>query len=319
MRSLKTLLLTLVTLLVIAGSLALFAPSELVVSQIAGIAVPDSVLLRLASDPAAPVWQGFDGAGSPAATPEGMGLGRAAGLQKPFPMNGNLELRIIPHGDSSQAALTYVAGLDLADRVQYMLHEVKPRVSDRLQKGLYALRAMAETVQDSIRAERRSRTFNGYLVEGAEEPPTQVLGHRTVVPIAGLTDHLQYLYRTLDSLASAARITLQGPPLAVYYRWDTAAGITDVFAGRAVQADTLPTGFPLALMKLSGGPVFLVHHRGGHARSGLAYSALEAMAHAAGLKPRGAPYERYLQWAGSTPDSAQWHMEVVLPVGGNAE
>ncbi len=318
MRSLKTLLITLATLLAIAGGLVLFAPSEVVVSQIAGIAASDSVLLQLANDPSAPIWQGFEVAGPTAATEDGTGIGRAAGVQKPFPLEGVLELRIIPHGDSSQAALTWTAGLDLAGRVQYMLHEVKPRVSDQLQQGLYALRNRAEAVQDSIRTERHARTFHGYYVEEGDVPAMELLGRRSIVPIAGLTGHLRQLYGTLDSVAAAAHLSLQGPPMAVYYRWDTVAGTTDVFAGRAMQPDTLPKGLPFTALQLSGGAVFRVQHRGGHARSAVAYRALEARAEAAGRKPRAAPYERYLQWAGNEADSSRWHMEVVLPVGGAA-
>ncbi len=127
---------------------------------------------------------------------------------------------------------------------------------------------------------------------GQELPKVFLHAQRRAIPVGGfpITRYPEISFGTI-TLETGMRVT-PAPE-----KWDAGHGEGEVLA------ETLPAG-PTAVT-VHTGPYELLHQ---------AYAALEEWMAANGFKPRGAPWEAYLNDPGDHPDPKDWKTEVCWPV-----
>lgn len=165
------------------------------------------------------------------------------------------------------------------------------------ERGLKMLKDYIEigSVPSKLEFERRRR------IEGFK-----YLGIRTSCPMAEIGPHMERDMERLCSMMKSKRISVSGPPFAIYHKWQMVKGIAEYTTGLPMESipSDLPSEFETGELPTCN--VFAVTHTGPYRHIGNAWSAGVMYARNRKIKQskKAHPFELYLNDPAETPENA---------------
>lgn len=334
MRALKTLLIILVALVAVLFVLYLIGPAETHMVRKITVNAPASAVYHHINDmeridawspwrdqdsTAKVTFQGERGTVGSSSQWEGKMLGKGSqtitSLEKdrkvgvglhflePFNAKAGADFELEPLGDSTQVIWHYDAVNPWLFRIAGVFRDSEAMMGPIFESGLQKLKALVEAEE---LAKGPHGTFGGYTITTVERPALSVVGKRSVVKWAKMDEYFGKTYQQAAEAIAKAGGTIQGPPTALYFKWDEANQ----------QADMLP-GFPVATTWTAnikgfdrfavepGKALFLVH-KGDPSGSMKAHMAVDEMLKAQQLTTRGPVLEEYVVGPPAEPDTTKW-------------
>ncbi len=345
MRALKTLLIIVLAVVVLAVVIGLLGPAHSHLERKTVIAAPATVVWDhvkslkagnewspfLAMEPTTKVtYEGTDGevgsktswAGEQVGRGEqavsdvqpGKHIGMDLHFMEPFEAKAKSAIDLVPKGDSTEVTWSFDSDNGFISRIIYVFKDMDDLMGPDFASGLARLKSMCEADVASQAAAIKARTFRGYTIETVDRPAVDYWGKRQKVKWEKLSGFFGSTFPMVAQAASTAGMKLAGPPTGLYFAWDTVAKQADVFAGIPVVAGPGNAVAGLQLQEIPAGKALMVVYHGAYDKSEVANKACEDMMKANGLSLRGAVIEEYITDPGQEPDTAKWTTNIYYPI-----
>lgn len=345
MRALKTLLIIVLAVVVLALVLGLLGPKHSHLERKTVIAAPVSMVWDhvkslkaqnewspfLAMDSTAKVtYDGADGEvgskSSWASEMLGKGeqavtdvvLGKHFGVDLHFiePIEGKAKgtIDLAPKGDSTEVSWSFDSENGFVARIIYTFKDMDATMGPVFASGLEQLKKLCEADVAKQAAEAKAKTFRGYTVETIDRPAVTYLGKRQKVKWAKLSEFFGQTFPMVAQAAGKAGIKMSGAPSGLYFEWDTTGMQTDVFAGIPVEVAPGTKVNGLALQEVPAGKALKVVYLGAYDKSGDAHEAAHDMMKANSLEMNGPAIDEYVTDPGQEPDTAKWITNIYYPI-----
>ncbi|MBS1568653.1 MAG: SRPBCC family protein [Bacteroidetes bacterium] len=345
MRALKTLLIILLAVVVLAVLLGLLGPKHSHLERKTVIAAPSAMVWDhvkslkaenewspfIAMEPNMKVtYEGTDGeVGSKSAWQgEKMGKGEQTitvvepGKQigvdlhfmEPFDAMAKGAINLVPKGDSTEVSWSFDGENGFLSRIIYVFKDMDAMMGPVFASGLSELKKMCEADVAKQVAEAKAKTFRGYTIETVDRPAVSYLGKRQKVKWAKLSEFFGQTFPMVAQAAGKAGIKMNGAPSGLYFEWDTAGMQTDVFAGIPVEVAPGTKLDGLVLQEVPAGKALKVVYHGAYDKSGDAHEAAHDMMKANGLEMNGPVIDEYVTDPGQEPDTAKWVTNIYYPI-----
>jgi effector-binding domain-containing protein len=337
MRALKTLLIILIAVVLLAIVLGLVGPKQSHLERKTMIAAPSSLVWDhlkslkaqnewspfLAMDPEAKVnYEGTDGEVGSKSSWEGKQTGEGdqtvadvepgkhIGVDLHFikPMEGKAKgaFDLVAKGDSTEVTWSFDSENGFVSRIIYVFKDMDALMGPMFSSGLEKLKQLCEADVAERAAELKARTFGGYTIDTVDRPAMSYLGKRATVKWKDLYPFFATNFPLASKTASKAGWKLAGAPSGIYFSWDTAGKSTDVMAGIPVQNANSAMVDGLVVQEVPAGKALMVAYHGDYNKTGDAHAAMEQMIKANGLQKRDAVIEEYVTDPMQEPDTAKW-------------
>lgn len=345
MRALKTLLIILLAVVVLAVILGLVGPKHSHLERDVVIAAPPAVVWDhvntlkkqnewspfLAMDPGMKVsYDGADGAvgsksswaggrsgkGEQVITMVDTGKQLAVDLHftEPFESEANGNISLTPAGDSTKVTWSFDSENGFVSRIFYVFKDMDAMLGPVFAGGLAQLKQLCEADAAKVAEELKGRTFRGFTIETVDRPATTYLGKRQVVKWDKLGAYFGSTFGMASQAAATAGLKLAGAPSGLFFQWDTLAGSADVFAGMPVQAGSDAKVDGLQMVEVPAGKALMIAYRGNYDGTEKAHYAMDDMMKANGLELRDAVIEEYVTDPMQEPDTAKWLTNIYYPI-----
>lgn len=345
MRALKTLLIILAAVVMVALLLGLAGPKRTHVERTVAIAAPDSVVwAHVVSLRAQDAWSPFheedpdmkvtfdgeDGALGSKNTWEGGRSGKGVqeivavdpgqtvkvGLHFLEPFTGKAEgtINLASAGDSTKVTWAYDGENGFMARLVGVFKDMDAMMGPVFASGLDKLRQLSEADAARIAADLKARTFRGYVVDEVNRPATTYCGVRQVVKWVDMEAFFGASFGKVAQAVGQAGLKLGGAPTGLFYNWDEANKRADMMAAMPVAADSTVKVDGLTVVTVPAGKVLMIAYRGNYDKTQEAHNAIGDMMKANGLELRDAVIEEYITDPGQEPDTAKWLTNIYYPV-----
>lgn len=345
MRALKTLLIIVLAVVVLALVLGLLGPKHSHLESKTVIAAPASVVWDhvktlkaenewspfLAMEPSAKViFEGTDGeVGSKSswagekmgkgeqvvnAVDPGKHIGVDLHFIEPFEGKAKGAINLVPKGDSTEVTWSFDSENGFISRIIHVFKDMDAMMGPVFASGLESLKKLCEADVAKQAADLKARTFRGYTIETVDRPAVTYLGKRQKVKWAKLSEFFGQTFPMVAQAAGKAGIKMNGAPSGLYFEWDTAGMQTDVFAGIPIEVAPGTKVDGLALQEVPAGKALKVVYLGAYDKSGDAHEAAHDMIKANGLEMNGPAIDEYVTDPGQEPDTAKWVTNIYYPI-----
>lgn len=345
MRALKTLLIILLAVVLLAVILGLVGPKHSHLERDVVIAAPTALVWDhvntlkkqndwspfLAMDPGMKVsYEGTDGeVGSKSSwTGEKSGKGEQViamvdpGKQlgvdlhfiEPFKSEAKGNISLTPAGDSTKVSWSFDSDNGFVSRIFYVFKDMDAMLGPMFADGLAQLQKLCEDDAAKQAEELKGHTFRGFTIETVDRPATTYLGKRQVVKWDKLAAYFGSTFGTASQAASKAGMKLAGAPSGLFFQWDTLAQSADVFAGIPVQAGADAKVEGLQMVEVPAGKALMIAYHGNYDGTEKAHYAMDDMMKANGLELRDAVIEEYVTDPMQEPDTAKWLTNIYYPI-----
>ncbi|MBS1546671.1 MAG: SRPBCC family protein [Bacteroidetes bacterium] len=345
MRALKTLLIILLAVVVLAVLLGLLGPKHSHLERKTVIAAPAAMVWDhvkslkaenewspfLAMEPSAKVtFEGTDGeVGSKSswagekigkgeqvvnAVDPGKHIGVDLHFIKPFEGLAKGAIDLVPKGDSTEVTWSFDSENGFLSRIIYVFKDMDAMMGPVFASGLESLKKLCEADVAKQAAALKARTFRGYTIQTVDRPAVTYLGKRKTVNWNQLEEFFGATFGQAAQAAGKAGLELAGSPSGVFFEWDTIAKRADLFAGIPVQVKEGVTVPGLEMTTIPAGKALLIAYRGNYGGTVVAHYAMEDMIKANGLEKRDAVIEEYVTDPTTEPDTAKWLTNILYPI-----
>lgn len=338
MRALKTILIILIALVVLAGILVAIGPAETHLVRSTVAQAPAEVVYGRMSDIQriaswAP-WQGLDstavtrtegpdriggryswesrslGQGSQAIT--GLEPHKKVGLDlayvRPIHANGTADLEIEAMGDSSRILWHFDAKNHWSARILNLFIDLEAMMGPVLERGLADLRTLSEA--DALALSTTKGTYQGFAITTVERPEISYIGKREIVGQARQEAFLQKQVPLAEKAIGAAGLATTGAPTALFFTREEDAERADLLAGWPVSLppDTKLNGWQIHT--LPAGKALTTVYKGDPSGSRKAHEAIDKMVRTKGLPTKGIVLEEYTIGSRNQTDTALWETRI---------
>ncbi len=228
-------------------------------------------------------------------------------IQKPFPLDLNGSITLEPQGLLTKIIWTTEGTNPFHLRVLNLLMDKK--IGPDFEIGLALLKTIAEK-----EAEIFQKEYFGYRIKETRFIGSKIGYVKKTVLLDELDEFFSTNYLKLTSEAQNCNFKLNGPQMALYYRWDYTNGLATVAAAIPLKGDST-LGDDFSLMQFSSSKTLLLNYYGGYKSNANAYKALDNFARNKRLRIVKPAIEEYIIGPKEQRDSSKWLTKIYYLIG----
>lgn len=223
----------------------------------------------------------------------------------PWKAENEASFDLSPAGDSTKVTWGMQGHNDFMARIMCVFMNMDKMVGPMFEQGLANLKKVTET-EHAQAAAAQANVFRGFTIETVERPEMVYVGKREVVKWDKMGAFFGKNYPAQGKALGEAKLEMAAAPSGVYFKWDEANKQADVMAAMPVKAgaDTKVKGWETFVVP-AGKALFIPYH-GAYDKSMEAHMAMDEMMKANNLSLRDVVIEEYVTDPMVEKDTTKW-------------
>ncbi len=227
-------------------------------------------------------------------------------FMKPFASESAGTFDLEAMGDSTRVTWGMEGENGIPGRLFSLFMDMDKAIGSMFEKGLANLKAITE--------KEHADAASAFPIQAIDRPAMLYIGTRKLVKWSEMKAFFTEQFSAGMAALGKSGLAPAGAPTAIYFEWNEADQTADMIAGIPAPMEAKSRLKGVDLYETPASRALIIDYTGGYAGIGKAHEALDAHMKAANLEFNANVLEEYITDPGSTPDSAQWHTNVVYLV-----
>lgn len=228
-------------------------------------------------------------------------------FMEPFENECDARVELRPVGDSTKVTWAMVGENNFMGKLMSKFMDMDAMIGKDFENGLSMLKEQVEAVTAAEKAALAEKSFGGYMIETIERPETVYIGKRgKKVKWTDLGGFYGTTFPAAGKALGEAQLTMAGAPSAIFFAWNEADQTADVMAGMPVKATADVKAKGMETYVVPASKMLHIAYYGAYEKSGAAHEAMDGYIKEKGLTHYGNVIEEYITDPMSEKDTTKW-------------